>query len=146
MAPSYRQILIEPTALRAIGNLSRQALRAVFLLALCGCYAGAKEYEVTNAGIFGRRVAYWIGNNRVLSPGFDNAGIYPVRDGKVEHLISRFPDRPAVSSDGCKVAVVINPLVGPGIPATLNIVGLCTGDRNMAISACSSSLINFPAV
>jgi hypothetical protein len=54
-----------------------------------------------------------------------HAGLYLVVKDKPERLISGFPSRPAVSPNGCKVAVVINPMTGPGLKATLRIVDLC---------------------
>lgn len=80
-------------------------------------YVPAKDGVIMSSSALGLKSRF--------DPGY--AGVYLVRDGKVERLISGFPGQPAVSPDGCKVAVVINPLVGPGIHATLNTVDLCEG-------------------
>jgi hypothetical protein len=59
-----------------------------------------------------------------------HAGIYLVREDKVVRLLSGFPGVPAVSPNGCKVAVVVDPMTGPAPRATLQIVRLCDGGRN----------------
>lgn len=83
-------------------------------------YVPAKEGIVMSSTALGFKSAF--------DPG--HAGLYLVRDQKVERLVSGFPGRPAVSPDGCKVAAAIDPRTGPGVRATLQIVDLCKRDKS----------------
>jgi hypothetical protein len=58
-----------------------------------------------------------------FDPG--DAGIYLVNGNVAKRLVVGFPSTPAVSPDGCKIAAVVNPLIGPGLRATLRIIDLC---------------------
>jgi len=75
-----------------------------------------------------------------LKSRFDrgHAGLYLVRENKVEQLLSGFSGRPAVSPNGCKVAAVFDPMTGPGVRATLQIVDLCKKGKKMAIESSMS--------
>ena len=78
-------------------------------------YVPAKPGIVMSSSATGRQSNF--------DPGY--AGVYLVHGNKAQRLVSGFPSRPAVSPDGCKIAVVVNPLTGPGLKATLRVIDLC---------------------
>lgn len=82
---------------------------------------GSMAYVPVRTGIVMSSSA--TGRKSNFDPG--HAGIYHVHGTEVVRLISGFPSRPAVSSDGCKVASVVNPLTGSGLKATLRVINLC---------------------
>lgn len=86
-----------------------------------GPWMGATVWMVpARSGVVMSSLASGLGKRK---PGA--AGVYLVRDGRVKRLLEGFPAQPAVSPDGCKVAVVVGPVDGARIPATLRILTLC---------------------
>lgn len=78
-------------------------------------YAPAKTGMVMSSSALGLKSRSDLGD----------AGLYLVHEETVKRLVPGFAGRPSVSPDGCKVAAIVDPMKGPGVRATLQIVNLC---------------------